>query len=123
PSAVPRVRAGLPGPRKGLIGPWGHKYPHQGDPGPAIGFLQECLRWWDHWLKDVDTGVMAEPMLRAWMQEPVAPAGFHAERPGRWVAEAAWPSPEIESVDWTLAPEGLLAAGTPGTGEAAVIHH
>ena len=28
-------------PRKGLIGPWSHKYPHIGVPGPAIGFLQE----------------------------------------------------------------------------------
>jgi len=122
-NAIPRLLAGLPGPRKGLIGPWSHAFPQDGDPGPAIGFLQECLRWWDHWLKDVDTGVMAEPMLRAWMQEPVAPAGFHAERPGRWVAEAAWPSPEIETVDWTLAPEGLLTAGTPSTGEAAAVHH
>ena len=22
---------------------------------PAIGFLQEALRWWDRWLKDIDT--------------------------------------------------------------------
>ena len=38
----------------------------------AIGisvFLQEAVRWWDHWLKDQDTGMMDEPMLRVWMQE------------------------------------------------------
>ena len=29
-----------------------------------IGFLQETLRWWDQWLKDEDTGVLAEPLLR-----------------------------------------------------------
>src|SRR2546426_882487 len=46
------------GPRKGLIGPWGHLYPHDGVPGPAIGFLQECLRWFDHWLRGIQTGVM-----------------------------------------------------------------
>ena len=68
-----RLLAGLSCPRKGLIGPWGHHYPHDGVPGPAIGFLQECLRWWDHWLKGEDTGVMDEPMLRVWMQESVAP--------------------------------------------------
>ena len=38
-------------PRKGLIGPWAHNYPHFAKPGPRIGFLQECLRWWDQWLK------------------------------------------------------------------------
>jgi len=38
-------------------------------PGPQIGFLQEILRWWDYWLKGIDTGVMDEPMLRAWMTE------------------------------------------------------
>jgi len=68
-NAIPRLLAGLRAPRKGLIGPWAHLYPHDGVPGPAIGFLQEALRWWDHWLKDTDTGVMAEPMLRVWMQE------------------------------------------------------
>jgi hypothetical protein len=39
--------ANLKCPRKGLIGPWGHSYPHQGDPGPAIEWLPEALRWWD----------------------------------------------------------------------------
>ncbi|MEU3790477.1 CocE/NonD family hydrolase [Streptomyces fructofermentans] len=37
---------------RGLIGPWAHQYPDRGrSPGPAIGFLQETLRWWDHWLR------------------------------------------------------------------------
>jgi len=44
---------------------------------PQIGFLQEILRWWDYWLKGVDTGVMDEPMLRAWMTESVIPATHH----------------------------------------------
>ena len=39
-------------------------------PGPAIGFLQECLRWWDHWLKGQETGIMDEPMLRVWLEDP-----------------------------------------------------
>ena len=73
---------------KGLIGPWAHAYPNVAQPGPQIGFLQEALRWWDHWLKGIDTGIMDEPMLRAWMQESVPPATTYAERPGRWVAEA-----------------------------------
>ena len=83
--AILRFLAGYRGPRKGLIGPWPHAYPHDAVPGPAIGFLQECIRWWDHWLRGESTGIMDEPMLRAWMQEPVEPRPFHAVRPGRWV--------------------------------------
>jgi putative CocE/NonD family hydrolase len=94
-NAVPRLLAGLPGPRKGLIGPWAHLYPEQGVPGPAIGFLQECLRWWDHWLRGRDTGIMDEPILRVWMQDAVPPQPFYEERAGRWIAEAAWPSPNL----------------------------
>ncbi|MCL2430461.1 MAG: CocE/NonD family hydrolase, partial [Alphaproteobacteria bacterium] len=49
-NAIPRLLSGLSVPRKGLIGPWAHAYPHFAKPGPQIGFLQEALRWWDHWL-------------------------------------------------------------------------
>lgn len=93
-NAIPRLLAGLSGPRKGLIGPWGHQYPHAGVPGPAIGFLQECLRWWDYWLKGIDTGIMAEPMLRAWMQSWAEPGAERQAQPGRWVAEPSWPRPD-----------------------------
>ncbi len=89
-NAIFRTLEHLPGPSKGLVGPWGHKYPHFAKPGPRIGFLQECLRWWDQHLKGQDTGIMAEPKLRAWLQDPAPPAPFHAERPGRWVAEPGW---------------------------------
>ncbi len=102
-NAVFRVLAGFAGPRKGLIGPWSHNYPHQGVPGPAIGFLQDALRWWDHWLKGEDTGIMDEPMLRVWMQDSVEPRTFYQERPGRWVAEAAWPSPGSRRARWRSA--------------------
>ena len=108
-NAVPRLLEGLPGPRKGLIGPWSHGYPHIGIPGPTIGFLQECLRWWDHWLKGIDTGIMDEPMLRFWIQDSVPPAPFYEERPGRWAAEAAWPSAAIERRRYWLN-EGTLDA-------------
>ncbi len=92
--AIPRLLAGLPGPRKGLIGPWSHAFPNSSVPGPEIGFLEESLRWWDHWLKGADTGIMDEPMLRVWMQEYTPPAPYHPDWPGRWVAEPCWPPPE-----------------------------
>jgi hypothetical protein len=115
-NAVPRLLAGLTGPRKGLIGPWSHAFPHDAVPGPSIGFLQEALRWWDRWLKDEETGVMDEPMLRVWMQESVPPRGSYEERPGRWVAEEAWPSPRIEPRQWSLAPGRLLESAGAGPG-------
>ncbi|MGW7512170.1 CocE/NonD family hydrolase [Streptomyces massasporeus] len=94
-NAVTRLLGNLDVPRKGLIGPWSHKFPHLGEPGPAIGYLQELVRWWDHWLKGVDNGVMDGPMLQAWMQDSVPPSTSYEERPGRWVGEPHWPSPHI----------------------------
>ena len=94
-NAVPRLLAGLQAPRRGLVGPWAHLYPHQGVPRPAIGFLQEALKWWDRWLKGTDSGIDGDPIYRAWMQESVPPRSYYDERPGRWVAETSWPSPRI----------------------------
>lgn len=94
-NSIPRLLAGLKGPRKGLIGPWAHTFPEMGQPGPDIGFLQDSLRWWDHWLKGIDTGIMDEPMLRTWIQDSVPPQVYYEERPGRWVAEPSWPSPNV----------------------------
>jgi putative CocE/NonD family hydrolase len=112
-NAVFRLLEHLRVPRLGLVGPWGHKYPHQGRPGPAIGFAQECLRWWDRWLKDIETGVMAEPMLRVWMQDSVPPTTAYAERPGRWVGEPVWPGSARAPRAYALAWPGLLAGGPP----------
>ncbi|NGP52630.1 CocE/NonD family hydrolase [Thioalkalivibrio sp. XN8] len=117
-NAVFRLLAHLEVPRRGLVGPWGHKYPHLGKPGPAIGFLQECVRWWDHWLKGEETGVMAEPMLRVWMQDSVPPSAHYDERPGRWVAEPSWPSDNVVRRRRALAPGRIMPAGVPGEGEA-----
>jgi hypothetical protein len=116
--AVPRLLAGLTCPRRGLIGPWAHSFPHDVAVEPAIGWLQEVLRWCDHWLKGRDTGIMDEPMLRAWMQDPVPPRTCYTERPGRWVGEAAWPSPRI--TPWRLSLGAHGALGGAGQGTAAV---
>lgn len=96
-NAVFRLLSRLSAPRMGLVGPWSHKYPHIGVPGPAIGFLQESLRWWDEWLNGKDTGISQEPMLRAWMLESMPPSTSYHQRFGRWVSELAWPSPHIDS--------------------------
>lgn len=112
-SAVPRLLAGLGGPRKGLIGPWAHVYPYVGRPGPPIHFLGEALRWWDQWLRGIETGVMFEPMLRVWMQEGAPRMPPDAPRAGRWVAEPEWPSPRITVQTWALGAGVLDATEVP----------
>ncbi len=107
-NTVFRLMEHLDVPRKGLIGPWGHKYPHQGLPGPAIGFLQEAIRWWDYWLKDEPNGIMDEPMLRAWQQDSVPPDNSYEDRPGRWIGEPEWPSTNVQERDYALLPNQLV---------------
>ncbi|HTU28098.1 MAG TPA: CocE/NonD family hydrolase [Solirubrobacteraceae bacterium] len=95
---VDRTLAGLTGagvPCRALLGPWSHAWPEVSDPGPRIGFLQECLRWWDHWLRDVRNGAMDGPLLRAWMQEYDPPRAHMTDRRGRWVSEGRWPREEV----------------------------
>lgn len=117
--AVPRLLAGMTAPCRGLIGPWAHSFPHDVTVEPAIGGLQEIVRWCDHWMKGVDTGIMKEPALRAWMQESVPPRTCYAERPGRWVGEEVWPSPRIQV--WRLYPAAGSLGDTarPGTARIA----
>jgi uncharacterized protein len=102
-----RLLENLDVPRKGLVGPWAHAYPQDGVPGPAIGFLQEALRWWDHWLAGRDTGIMKEPMLRVWMPHWSPPASARHQSPGRWVAEPRWPSDRTDRRRFALDPGRL----------------
>jgi len=81
----------------GIVGPWRHQYPDLAEPGPGIGFQQEAVRWWDHWLKGEETGVVQEPRLRVWMQAYDLPSDRLEVRSGRWVAEDVWPSPHVSN--------------------------
>jgi uncharacterized protein len=108
-NAVFRVLQHLDVPRKGLIGPWSHRYPHLGEPGPAIGYLQEVRRWFDHWLRHDDNGVMDGPMLTAWMQESVPPSTAYVDRPGRWVGAPSWPAPDTTPTRYRLAAHRLAS--------------
>lgn len=100
---VLRLVQNLSAPVKGIIGPWSHQYPDiDREPGPSIGFLQETLRWWDRYLRGVDTGVEGDPALRVYLQDGVAPSTRYATRSGRWLAEPSWPSPHVQPRRWTL---------------------
>ena len=78
-------------PVEGMIGPWGHKYPFDGFPGPRIEWLDYIVtHWWDRWLK----GRTPE----ATTQRPQLMVGW-ANRAGqngrRIIASAAVGSPKI----------------------------
>ena len=117
-NSVPRLLSGLECPVRGIIGPWAHILPYAGVPGPAIGFLAECVRWFDHWLKGIDRGIDEDPMVRTWIEEPVPPAEFYVERPGRWV-EAEWPPATPLEMCFNLG-DGVVEVASPQhTGLAA----
>ncbi len=108
-NAVPQLVEALPG-AKGIVGPWVHKYPHFAIPEPRIGFLQEALRWWDRWLKDIDTGVEDDPDYRAYLMDGVCPATWYLERSGRWIAEAEGATSHLATETLHLTDQGLRAA-------------
>ena len=69
--------ANVKNPQKVVIGPWFHVDSRGFDNGA------EHLRWYDHWLKGVDNGVMDEPAIHYWVID--APAGEE------WRSSDVWP--------------------------------
>jgi putative CocE/NonD family hydrolase len=121
-NAVFRLMDGLQVPRQGLIGPWAHIYPHDGVPGPAVGFLQEAMEWWNRWLRaDGPHDAPDRPALRVWMETPRVPQTTYATTPGRWISEAAWPSPAVAMQPLYLG-DGTLTRTAPGTATRVLIH-
>ena len=54
---------------------------------PFRSFHQEILKWYDHWLKGIDTGIMREPPVKFWVMGE-----------NRWRTADDWPLPETQ---WT----------------------
>ncbi len=106
---------GLKAPVKAIVGPWIHKYPHYAKPEPAIGFLQEALRWWDQWLKGIDTGVRSVSAQRLWLMDSIPPARWVDERPGRWIGV----DQAVEEQGLYLGEDGLVTRQAPFAREVA----
>ncbi|MEY9839981.1 CocE/NonD family hydrolase [Streptacidiphilus sp. EB103A] len=88
------------GPKKLLMGPWGHVMPQHATLEP-VDFLPLALRWWDHWLRGHDTGVMDEPPVTLYQQ---------GARP-RWRAHACWP-PADGTLSLATRGDAVLMAAT-----------
>ena len=80
------------GPRKLTIGP-----PYYLD-RPVYQYHYESLRWFDHWLKGIDTGIMDEPPVQLFIQNT-----------GEWKAANEWPLPETRWTEFYLHKDGLLS--------------
>lgn len=65
----------------------------------------EALAWFDHWLKDRDTGIMDGPPIR-----------YALPGTDEWRTADAWPPPEAELHPWTLEADGTLVAAEDGAG-------
>jgi hypothetical protein len=91
--ASERARRG----QKVLIGPWIHSLGERGtqsrtgdiDFGPEalVDLRAEELRWFDHWLRGVDTGLEAEPAVRVFVMGA-----------NRWRTADDWPIPGTRAV-------------------------
>lgn len=90
--SVPRMLENMKVPIKAEIGPYNHSWPDDGIPGPNYEWRHEAVRWWDNWLKDIDTGVTADPRLALFMREGHAPDSNLQTTPGHWIT-TDWPIP------------------------------
>jgi putative CocE/NonD family hydrolase len=111
--SVPRMLEHLKAPVKGMMGPWNHTYPNWAAPPPAMEWRHEAVRWFDHWLKGLDTGIMDEPRFAVYVRDwhpPGAPPEFI---PGAWRWEEGWPIERIAPRELSLQPDHRLAEGTP----------
>ena len=118
--SVPRMLAAAAGPVKALLGPWNHTFPHNAVPGPAIEWRAEAVRWWDHWLKDVKTGIMSEPPVTIYVQHWHAPDPGLTELPGCWRAETALPPQRTRFEVLYCHADGTLAAESGADNEVAL---
>lgn len=104
--SIPRMLEKVSAPSRAIIGPWTHG---MGLPGPAINIQLETLRWWDQWLKGLDTGVLDEPKLALYVNHSYRPSLTIAEIPGEWRYEDGWPVAGLEQQIFYPQPDELLS--------------
>ncbi|PVH27406.1 hydrolase [Pararhodobacter oceanensis] len=90
------------GPRKLTIGP-----PVYLD-RPFYQYHLEALRWFDHWLKENDTGMMDEPDVNLFVVGT-----------GTWKSAAKWPLPETRFTRFYLHENGEMSEREYAAGEGA----
>jgi putative CocE/NonD family hydrolase len=69
---------------------------------PFHQYHDEILRWYDYWLKGIDTGIMQEPRVRYWLMGA-----------NEWRTGDSWPLPQTEWVEFYLADWEKLTTRSP----------
>lgn len=119
-SAQLRMFKHLTVPKKILCGPWVHYTPDSSVPGPRIDAFNEAARFFAHWLKGEDTGLMREPPVSIYMQEYATPDRTLDIIPGHWRNDPDLPVPGSKDLPLYLAANNVLAKqpNTSQTGES-----
>jgi hypothetical protein len=103
-------------PTRVLIGPWPHASVETCVPGPTIDLVAEMLRWWDRWLKDIDTGIDDEPPIALYQQRSTRPDPLRLQTRGEWRYEPTWPPDRLRPRAFALqdaVPGGLAWGAGP----------
>ena len=122
-------------PQRLVVGPWNHGGMRGGASttgevefgrDAAWGYATynlERLRWFDRWLKDVDTGVERDPPARIFVMGGGSgrrTASGHLDHGGRWRAEREWPPARATPTAHYLATGGRLATRPLDAADAAI---
>ena len=100
-------------PVKAMIGAWSHAWPHDPYPEPGMEWRYEAVRWFDHWLKGIDTGIMDEPRFAVYVREWHPPGPYLEHAPGYWRWEEGWPIERIEQRALYPQPNHTLSSSAP----------
>lgn len=95
--SIPRMLENIQVPLKADMGPYNHAWPDVGVPGPNFEWRHELTRWWDHWLKGQDNGIIDEPRFAVFVREGHPPDPLLQTTPGHRRYEE-WP---IARTQWT----------------------
>ena len=94
--SLPRMLANVQAPVKAMIGAWSHAWPHDPYPNPGVEWRHEAVRFFDQFLKGVDTGILDEPRLAVYVREWHPPGPYLEHAPGAWRWEDGWPIERIQ---------------------------
>ncbi|MHA1483505.1 MAG: CocE/NonD family hydrolase, partial [Candidatus Heimdallarchaeaceae archaeon] len=110
-------------PKKLLMGPWGHVFPDWGYPGPAINFMPQVVKWFDHWLKDIDTGILEEPSFTTFMRESSGQHSSSKTSSGYWRNMYTWPHQDLYDKRFYLSSQKTLKNEIIGSGWNSYPYH
>ena len=99
-NSLPRMLENVEAPTKAMIGPWDHDFPHNAALKPQVEWRAEAVRWFDHWMKNIDTGILEEPDFAIYIRDYHPPDDSIENISGFWRWEDSWPIKRIKNQTW-----------------------